>query len=328
MIKKIAAVICTAVMTFSLTGCSLKSDVTKEIVHNVEVPPQLLFLGDSIPAGYGLEGYSDDDLYNCASYPNILGDRYKEELADSCGHTMINRSESGARSEDLIALLDSGDLDEDLKNSDAIIVSIGGNDMLGILLNLLSEAGYSPEEEKFNFDEMNLMSAASSLFSMGSELDEALDNFEKNIVTISEKINLKTDGQLYIQTLYDPLESYEDISVVENFVTERMDRFNTIVAQNAGSKYKVIDIYAQFKGRNEKLTNIKDLDIHPNAEGHQVIAEAVDLALRSTGFSYTTTEVTGSRMTFLGKLLIVLSVILVLLLLLLTFLLIPRKKKL
>ena len=328
MIKKIAAVICTAVMTFSLTGCSLKSDVTKEIVHNVEVPPQLLFLGDSIPAGYGLEGYTDDDLYNCASYPNILGSRYKEELADSCGHTMINRSESGARSEDLIALLDSGELDEDLKNSDAIIVSIGGNDLLGILLNLLSEAGYSPEEAKFNFDEMNLMSAASSLFSMGSELDEALDNFEKNIVTIAEKINTKTDGQLYIQTLYDPLESYEDISVVENFVTERMDRFNTIVAQNAGSKYKVIDIYAQFKGRNEKLTNIKDLDIHPNAEGHQVIAEAVDLALRSTGFSYTTTEVTGSRMTFLGKLLIVLSVILVLLLLLLTFLLIPRKKKL
>ena len=43
------------------------------------------------------------------------------------------------------------------------------------------------------------------------------------------------------------------------------------------------------------------MDIHPNAAGHEIIAEEVDKAFRATGFSYVTTEKVEQKSTDVAK---------------------------
>ena len=87
-----------------------------------------------------------------------------------------------------------------------------------------------------------------------------------------------------------------------DFSSEKLGRFNEIISTNSSKGYKVIDVASDFKGKAGTLTNISDFDIHPNAAGHEVIAEDVDAALRATGFTYTTTEYGKRQLTHDGKL--------------------------
>ena len=299
-IKRIAAAVSAALVTVCLSSCAMTEIPEWEEVHETEVPPRILFLGDSIASGYGLEGYSSDDLYHCRSYANILGERYTAELESQCGHTMVNRAVSGDTSDDFIELLKSGELDADLADSDAVVVSIGGNDLLDIMLALIKKLGID-ESGLFDSGEFDLFSAASAFMTMNSDVDKALDHFSDNMAVISEELLKRTEGRVFIQTLYDPLEYYSDFSMVTEFSDEKIGKLNTIITKNASRGYMVIDVASDFKGRAGELTRISQFDIHPNPAGHEAIAETVDKTLRTTGFSYVTTEHGEKQLTADGK---------------------------
>ena len=89
----------------------------------VNVPPQMLFLGDSIASGYGLDGY-DTGRENCRSYANILAGEYSGELSQSCGFSMTNLAEDGQTSSELLEKMNNGKYDDDIKNADCIVISI------------------------------------------------------------------------------------------------------------------------------------------------------------------------------------------------------------
>jgi lysophospholipase L1-like esterase len=300
MFRRIAAAVSAAILSVSLVSCSMTERSVNEVVHNTEVPPKMMFLGDSIAAGYGLEGYTDTDNYHCRSYSNILKEEYAEELRGKCGHTMVNKAVSGATSAELIDKIRSGELDSDLSDSDAIVISIGGNDLLGIMLDLLGSMGIS---ESGNFDSGNIdfFSAASLLLSIDGDANKALEQFELNIKTIAAELSERTEGTIYIQTLYDPLEYYTKFKRVTEFSSEKIGRLNEIITENSSCGYKVIDVAADFKGKADSLTNIADFDIHPNAQGHELIAQDVDAAFRSTGFTYTTTEYGDRQLSSEGR---------------------------
>ena len=301
MFRRLAAVICAAMLSICLVSCSMTEIPEKSTVNQTEVPPKMLFLGDSIASGYGLEGYTPDDNYHCRSYSNILKDRYDEELGRKCRHSMINKAVSGATSADFIEQLRSGELDSDLADCDAVVVSIGGNDLLDIMLELVKALGIN-EQGSFSTDELDVFGALALFLNINNDIDKALDQFEFNIGIISDELNKRTDGTVYIQTLYDPLEYFSSIKKVTDFSSEKLGRFNEIISTNSSKGYKVIDVASDFKGKAGTLTNISDLDIHPNAAGHEVIAEDVDAALRATGFTYTTTEYGKRQLTYDGKL--------------------------
>ena len=273
---------------------------TREVPHHTDVPPKMLFLCDSIAAGYGLDGYTPTDNYNCRSYSNILKEKYEAELMNECGHIMINKSVSGYTSDDLIKQIESGELDSDLKDSDAVVVSIGGNDLLGIMLELLGSLGIS-ESGSFDTGSLDIFGAAASFLTMDGDVNKALEKFDENIKTISAELLKRTEGTVYIQTLYDPLEYFEKFKMVTEFSDEKIGKLNSIISGNAASGYTVIDVAADFKGKAGTLTNIGSFDIHPNAEGHEVIANDVDKAFRETGFTYMTTETGEKRLTEQGR---------------------------
>lgn len=306
MFRKITSLLASAVIFFGFSGCALVKEEIIETEYHTEVPPKMIFLGDSIPAGYGLDGYTNSDNYNCASYPNILKEQYTTELAEIFPHDMQNFAVSGATSNDLLALLDSGKLDSALENTSAVVVSIGGNDMLHIMYGLLADLGMSAENRTIDLENIDIISALGQLFTMDNEIDEALVEFETNIQEISTKLNEKTSGQIYIQTLYNPLETFTDFQMLVDFSEEKIDRYNEIVKNNA-INYKVIDIAEKFDGRCGELTRIKQVDIHPNEEGHRLIAEIIDGEFRKTGFDCIVQEQAPPKLTFFAVALIFLG---------------------
>ena len=48
---------------------------------------------------------------------------------------------------------------------------------------------------------------------MDSEIDDALMNFEVNLKEISTILGNKTNGTVYMQTLYNPLETFTDLQL-------------------------------------------------------------------------------------------------------------------
>ena len=173
----------------------------------------------------------------------------------------------------------SGDIDDELRESDAVIVSIGGNDLLHPIYGIL---------DGLKAEDADLLSLAAAIPSLGDDIDAALVTFEENLQIIADKLNSKTDGKLYIQNLYDPTE-YINISIITDFTGKKMTAFNDIISANADN-YTVIDIYPYFKGKSGELTNMPEFDIHPNAEGHKLIADIVDTELRKSEFTYYTYE--------------------------------------
>lgn len=300
MLRKTTAVLGTASILFCFSSCAMTEIPTREVPHHTDVPPKMLFLGDSIAAGYGLDGYTPTDNYNCRSYSNILKEKYEAELMNECGHIMINKSVSGYTSDDLIKQIESGELDSDLKDSDAVVVSIGGNDLLGIMLELLGSLGIS-DSGSFDTGSLDIFGAAASFLTMDGDVNKALEKFDENIKTISAELLKRTEGTVYIQTLYDPLEYFEKFKMVTEFSDEKIGKLNSIISGNAASGYTVIDVAADFKGKAGTLTNIGSFDIHPNAEGHEVIADDVDKAFRETEFTYMTTETGEKRLTEQGR---------------------------
>ena len=127
----------TAFFTATVMACATPLACNAEVIkHEVNVPPNILVLGDSIAAGYGLEGYSEN-RYSCASYANLLHDQYDAELKDAGGCKLVNSAVVGDTSQQLLDRINSGEFDADLADSDAVIISIGGNDILGLFIDFL-----------------------------------------------------------------------------------------------------------------------------------------------------------------------------------------------
>ncbi|MDO4944536.1 MAG: GDSL-type esterase/lipase family protein [Ruminococcus sp.] len=292
--KRIAAAVLAGAFALSAAGCMTK---TVEVERETDVPPKITFLGDSIPAGYGLEGYSDDDNYSCMSYSNILKAEYSEELDGKCTAEMVNVAVTGDTSAQLLEHLESGEFDEALKDSDAVVISIGGNDILEIFLNFLgNDLGLNPDGgDGWKDGSINLFTAAEALGGLSDKMDAALTDYNDNFTEIISQIHGKTSARLFVQTLYNPFEYYDKLQFLVDFADEKIGIINQTITDNAVTEdglenYTVVDVAASFKGRCGDLTTIKNFDIHPNAEGHKVIAEVVDKAVRSKTYFYPDTE--------------------------------------
>lgn len=292
-------IVLSAVLLLIVLMCGSCVKLTKmiDVEEETNVPPKVVYLGDSIAAGYGLDGYAADDLYKCGSYANILAGRYSSALDGKCGHTTVNKAVSGDESKDLLEDLKSGTLDDTLKNSDAVVISIGGNDLLHVFLRIFESLGYDKDIGRIKLSEADILKAASGIIGIDGNIDEALAGFEKNLNEIVSLIKEKTDGEIFVQELYDPFEYFNTFSIITDYTSKKVNEFNRIVNGNSGRegvhRYSVIAISSAFEGRCGELTNIPDFDIHPNAAGHAVIAEKVNAGITQHIYTYTTqTEVT------------------------------------
>ncbi len=186
MLKNIISAAVTLILSITLTGCSLTERDLIDKTYEVNSPPRLMFLGDSIAAGYGLDGYTLTDNYSCPdSYANILDTKYTADLAEICPHEMQNFAVSGATSTDLIELLNSGKLDSALTETDAIVVSIGGNDLLENIYPIISSLGITMENKEINILDIDIFSLLGQLSTLEEDVNNSLTEFEANLKEIS-----------------------------------------------------------------------------------------------------------------------------------------------
>jgi lysophospholipase L1-like esterase len=214
--------------------------VTKNVKENKTEKKELqntiiLGLGDSLTKGIGDdkgEGYFQKTINKLKEdNPNIKG---------------INFSVSGAKTNDLISIINQNGVKTAIKESNIIVITIGGNDLF-------------PGWDKLSPDMVNNSNFNSKEFN--SRMD--------TIFATIHKINPNT--KIYWLTLYNP---FEEFGVLGN-TNEYVQLWN-FEAEKLSNKYEyvnVIPIFDLFKGKTVSMLYTDNF--HPNSLGYDVISERV-----------------------------------------------------
>lgn len=288
--KKITALLSSFILLLNFAvPVSAKKEYKKV---SVDVPPKIVFLGDSIATGYGLEGY-DTGKENCNSYANQLAKEYKAQLDGKCETNSENFAIDGQTSEELLKALQSGKYDESLKNADAVVVSIGGNDLLSVFWQIFSQNSdlnsQSNQNDNIFADNFDWSKLIASVLDMTSNIDKKITAFNSNISEIAKNIKNKTDANLVVQTLYNPFEDFVEVKQIQDFIADKIKSLNDCIESHKnddGANYSIADVCSEFYGRNNELTRIQSMDIHPNQEGHNVIFKCIDKTIRLEKYTY------------------------------------------
>ena len=260
-------------------------------------------LGDSITTGYGLIGDAETNK-------NI--NSFAAKVARTNNLDLTNLAEDGETSASLLdKLTNTGNLDystvtEAIKTADVITITIGGNDLMDALYEYLatrnSSLGTADQiAEKLAKGEFNALELYLLIGSIqGFDPSNALSTFESNLPKIINAIqDINADVPIVVTTQYDPYGHIDTssldgsikstIELVLAVFTSGVQALNDkIKVQNAG--YTVADVYSKFEERNTSsvpLCNARfaalddyNLDFHPNADGHKVIADVVGDAMK------------------------------------------------
>ena len=248
-------------------------------------------LGDSISAGYGLE---EEEL------------PFPEVIVQDIDVALTNYSQpEGWTSENLLAQLQDntdGVMDA-VSNADIITITIGGNDLMDALYAYLAAVlgeDVSPDYvremlESGSADLAALVQIMESIdaFPMSGQASAALLQLSDNLgaaLTLIRDANV--DATVVIVNQYNPYGHIDNPAAAQivEAVDEGVNQLNAALNMFC-APYDVImaDAYGAFEAAEENpcdtyYSYIDDfnLDFHPNAYGHQLIALAVEDALPST----------------------------------------------
>lgn len=262
-----------------------------------------LALGDSITAGWGLNAEAGEK-----GFPELL--------AENMGYTLVNRAVSGYRTADVIAQLADPAVAADVARADVITLTIGGNDMIALLLELTAQtynamaAASMPGAPAITAqDVMTILSTPDDLRQqtiMGCAQMAMAGSAEMGIPPLSENPavaagleayglalaqlltalrTLNPDVTIVVATQYNPYMELEGSFAEMNVgVAEGLTGLNAAIIANAPvGGYLVADVNAAFIAAGGDLCNADaatgNMDVHPNAAGHAVIAQVMQAVL-------------------------------------------------
>lgn len=306
--RKLLAILLSLAMLFTLLppGAALAAS------------PSYVALGDSITTGYGLSADNNVETNKSLSFA--------AQVATNNIFALNNLAEDGETSASLLDKLTKSDdpdyetVTEAVKSADVITITIGGNDLMDALYAYLAEN--KPELGKADeianklatggFDTTALTSLIPliSQFGTSQELTDALSAFGISLQSIVNTIKeCNPDVHIVVTTQYDPYSHIDttNLGVFKETIDSVLAVFtNGVNALNEkinvqDASYKVADVHTAFENdtsgdplRNAKFTSLQDynLDFHPNAEGHKVIAGVVGEAVKGvTGVMVTPQQI-------------------------------------
>ena len=264
-------------------------------------------LGDSITTGYGLDEAQS----------------FAEQIAEQEGYTLNGSLASdGATSTDLLEVVRSEANADTLKNADLITITIGGNDLMDALYAYLADAYNTQNSTDITAEDVKaslagtlseipqvemLRFAASKIpdFPNSTAANTALYTFATNFSSIISAIKAaNSTAQLIVVNQYNPYGHLTtgtgvlslDLSAIDTAVRA----LNTVISSSAESAdYTVADVYTKFEQAESNPCNASvslpsiNLDFHPNATGHGLIADTISALLTDEGGSEDP-EVSGS----------------------------------
>lgn len=249
-------------------------------------------LGDSISTGYGLADPATEGFVSL--------------VTDQQGYDTTNLAVDGAASYEVLALV------TDVENAsypaiagaDVITISVGGNDLLNALYMYLADqystmlgVPVTPEliatalaAEDPDPDMVEALLPLIEQFATSQQAADALASFSQNLTGIIGALKTANpDATILVLNQYNPFSFIDnpDVAPINTAFETAANALNGIISAGAGSStYTVVDVYgvlsdAQNNPFNASFASMTDfnLDIHPNAHGHQLIAAAVDAAI-------------------------------------------------
>lgn len=226
-------------------------------VSAMDDKPYYVVLGDSIAYGSGISNSRE------ACYGVIV--------SDTNGYDYANHAIPGHTTRNLINRLGEEKVIEDVKKADIISISIGGNDFL--MSNLIG----------LMFD--------SIVLDDHTEYDKIADGFYKNFCEIIDMINsYNEDAVILMQTLYNPQTGY-----LKEPYQEGADRINAAIeryAQEHPGEIVIVDVGTAL---GDDLANFAGDEVHPSAQGNEIIAETILDTLCEIGMEESATPVISAE---------------------------------
>lgn len=247
-------------------------------------------LGDSVPAGFGLS-----DANDC--YVKLFSDQMTES---GYNNTMYNYAVSGSTTGNLKSFLKKMKTNDPaalqtLKNASIITVNIGGNNVLGPLVQAVNEK--LEEQIKTmgitnikDADPVQLLTLGVLLYTMDldttqlEKIKEGAQKFDKDYPKIMKWLRTNApNANIIVSTIYNPLP--ETLSFYQTSET-MLEEMNALIKKDAKENgYYLADVYSSYvkeQGKGSQITNLNlgqykespiSVDIHPNAAGHKLIAK-------------------------------------------------------
>jgi lysophospholipase L1-like esterase len=229
--------------------------------------PAYMALGDSLAFGVGAQNPAAE------GYVALTAAALNEhELFADFGVDLINLSEPAATSGDLLA--PDGQLDQALaeiaarQNADEtndaveiISVDIGGNDLLSLV-----ETGLPCFEDPGGGE-------------CRSALNTVLSELQTNLTRVLTELRQAAPAaEIYVLDLYNPYSGTgEPLEIVAGLGVQMVNGVIAAVAANPDLAARFVSVYQLFQGRGQEW--VAPDGIHPNNDGHRVIAAALEAAI-------------------------------------------------
>ena len=286
--------------------------------------PVYVALGDSISKGYGLD-------------PEEGGQSFVEQIAEQQELSVTMLAADGETTASLLAKLADADgaVAEALETADVVTLTIGGNDFMNALYEYMAEAynaangtSFTAEQFKQALEGKNeeLEQAAAlafvtqniSGFAFGAD-GTLLTQFETALSGIALGIRGYTEAPVVVATQYNPYRfAADELKPFEQVMPDQVDAaqaiadaFDTMLAlMNAKIKaleaqegFFTADVFSAFDEAQQNPCNASflssNLDFHPNAYGHTLMAQTVGEVVQSAlnGGTVGSTDITVGGVT-------------------------------
>lgn len=265
-------------------------------------------LGDSISSGYGLE---DDTL------------SFTQQVAQDNGLELTNLAQDGETSASLLDKLQTDRVSTAVAQADFITITVGGNDLMNALYayltgeyNQSNSAAPTTEEDIKSAvmgGDMELVTFALGVvseFPSSEQAAQALHDVRAHLTQLVVDIRTENpQAQLVLVEQYDPYghlvkklcrnplfaSSAQTLYATLGEVVTGLNEIIDTVGQQQGCP--VAEVYEAFESARENpcnasvsLTMKLNLDFHPNAYGHTLIAQQVSPLLAAPGESPTSAQ--------------------------------------
>ena len=297
--KKLICYLLTVITALSVLSLTAFAD-EEESIKEHEIVSSMLVYGDSIPAGYALDGYSPLAPFAAQDcFVNILCSEYYLKPGSTC----MNYSRSGLPTDKVLEKIKTTDKDT-VKNADVILISAGANDIMDIveqtfISEFRKETDYF-ESKGFRLDTSDPISYEKSILSviMNPDVKDGMariyasctDDKARRAYTdtvLKAENNVKemisyiretgSNAEIVFLVPYDPTEIIKNNPLLDAIKEQLYGYRDKLTALCDSSEYgyssNALDLLKDFEGKAMELTNISSLDIHPNKKGHERRAE-------------------------------------------------------
>lgn len=232
--------------------------------------------GDSIAAGYGLDGSETGSAESMSYVAGRDSNAYAGIVSRALNYGLNNFAASGATTANMLNTLKTGGVLGAVAKADLVTVSIGGNDMIGMASTILPRAAMYEALGGY----LDISRTDASIEQMYATLESNLTEIMRTLVNANNG-----KGKIYLQTLYNPFKYNKSYIIdfggytynVGNLIDYYINRINEIyrrVRLKVGG-FDLVDTATALNSDGRCFYEISTPDFHPTAFGHRKIAETI-----------------------------------------------------